>query len=147
MAICEDERILGVPFYVMDLIPGDVITDRLPPLLARDPDARRRLGEDMIAVLAEIHACDVEAPGLAAFVRPGNYLERQVRRFTELWPRNATRDIPDVVEAARRLAAEIPDPVPPSVVHGDFRLGNMIVAHDDPTRSRRGAGLGDGRDR
>jgi aminoglycoside phosphotransferase (APT) family kinase protein len=132
--VCEDDRVLGVPFYVMDFIRGEVITNLLPPLLARDASARLRLGEDMIAVLAEIHGCDVEAPGLAAFVRPGNYLERQVRRFTELWPRNATRDIPDVVEAAGRLAAGIPDPVPPSIVHGDFRLGNMIVADDDATR-------------
>ena len=133
-AICEDERVLGVPFYVMDLIRGEVITDRLPPVLARDEAARRRLGEDMIAVLAEIHGCPVASPALGAFVRPGNYLERQVRRFTELWPRNATREVPDVVEAARRLADAIPAPVPPSVVHGDFRLGNMIVATDDPTR-------------
>jgi aminoglycoside phosphotransferase (APT) family kinase protein len=132
--ICEDDRVLGVPFYVMDFIRGEVITDRLPLLLEHDAGARHRLGEDMIAVLAEIHGCDVEVPGLAAFVRPGNYLERQVRRFTELWPRNATREIPDVVEAAARLVAELPEPAPPSVVHGDFRLGNMIVDADDPTR-------------
>lgn len=132
--ICEDVRVLGVPFYLMDFIHGDVVTDRLPPLLAQDEAARRRLGEDMVSVLAEIHACDVGAPALAPFLRPGNYLERQVRRFTELWPRNATREIPDVVEAARRLVSDPPAAVSPSIVHGDFRLGNMIVAADDPTR-------------
>ena len=57
-----------------------------------------------------------------------------MRRFTELWPLNATRELPAVDEVARRLAAELPAPVPETVVHGDFRLGNMIVASDDPTR-------------
>jgi aminoglycoside phosphotransferase (APT) family kinase protein len=133
-AICEDELVLGVPFYVMDFIDGDVITDRLPPLLRADTAARRRVAEDLVDVLAEIHGCDVGAPALAAFARPGNYLERQVRRFTELWPRNATRVLPAVDEAGRRLATALPAPVPPTVVHGDFRLGNMIVAANDPTR-------------
>ena len=103
--ICEDDGVLGVPFYVMDFIRGEVITDALPPPLADDVGARRTLGEDLIAVLAEIHGCDVGVPGLAPFVRPGNYLERQVRRFTELWPRNATREIPDV---SRRRAGSQP---------------------------------------
>ena len=133
-AICEDDAVLGVPFYVMDFIDGEVITDRLPPQLEQDVPSRRRLMEDLVDVLAEIHACDVAEPALAAFARPGNYLERQVRRFTELWPLNATRELPAVDEVGERLAAELPAPVPETVVHGDFRLGNMIVAPDDPTR-------------
>ncbi len=125
---------LGVPFYVMDYIEGEVITDRLPPLLEESAEARRALMDELVDVLAEIHGCDVSEPALAAFARPGNYLERQVRRFTELWPVNATRELPAVDEAARRLAAELPAPAAATVVHGDFRLGNMIVAADDPTR-------------
>ena len=133
-AICEDDSVLGVPFYIMDFIDGEVITDRLPTLLQESVDSRRRLMEDLVDVLAEIHACDVAEPALAAFARPGNYLERQVRRFTALWPLNATRDVPAVDEVGMRLAAALPAPVPETVVHGDFRLGNMIVAASDPTR-------------
>jgi aminoglycoside phosphotransferase (APT) family kinase protein len=126
VAVCEDESVLGVPFYVMAHVEGDVVTTRLPAPLER-PEAARRLGDDLVDLLAEIHAADVERPALAAFRRDGDYLERQLHRFTELWPRNATRAIPAVDELALRLAAERPAPVEQTVVHGDFRLGNMIV--------------------
>ena len=126
---------LGVPFYVMDFIEGEVITDRLPPLLEQDVPSRRRLMDDLVDVLAEIHGCDVSEPALAAFARPGNYLERQVRRFTELWPRQchprAARRRRGRRSGSRRSCLH---PAAETVVHGDFRLGNMIVAADDPTR-------------
>jgi aminoglycoside phosphotransferase (APT) family kinase protein len=126
-AVCEDDTLLGVPFYVADYVDGDVVTTRLPPPLHGDPDARRRLGEDLVDTLVEIHAADVETPALAAFVRPGNYVERQVRRFAELWEVNQTRDLPAVVDVGRLLGEHIPPPLPPTVVHGDYRLGNMVV--------------------
>src|SRR5436190_23764838 len=72
LAVCEDEGVLGVPFYVMDYLEGDVISDTLPPALREDEAARRRLGEDLVDTLVEIHAADVETPGLAAFARPGS---------------------------------------------------------------------------
>jgi aminoglycoside phosphotransferase (APT) family kinase protein len=134
LAVCEDESVLGVPFYVMDYLDGDVINTRLPPGLAEDEQARRRLGEDLVDTLVELHAADVEEPALAAFARPGSYLERQVRRFTQLWEVNATRDIPEVVEVGRWLGGHMPEPLAPTVVHGDYRLGNMMVARDEPDR-------------
>lgn len=133
VAICEDESVLGVPFYVMRFLDGHVITERLPPGLDA-PDARRCLGEELVDVLVEIHAADVSAPALAAFARPGSYLERQVRRFAQLWEINATREIPAVVEVARRLADELPSPLPDTVVHGDYRLGNLMVERERPDR-------------
>jgi aminoglycoside phosphotransferase (APT) family kinase protein len=132
-AVCEDNSLLGVPFYVMDFLDGHVVTSELPPGLD-DEDARRRLGEDLVDTLVEIHAADVREPALAAFARPGSYLERQVRRFTQLWDVNRTRELPRVVEVAERLARELPAPLPQTVVHGDYRLGNMMVARDDPAR-------------
>jgi aminoglycoside phosphotransferase (APT) family kinase protein len=133
-AVCEDESLLGVPFYVMDYIDGHVITVDLPPPLDAEPGARRRLAEDLVDTLVEIHGADVTTPGLAAFVRPGNYNERQVRRFAQLWEINQTRDLPTVVEVGQWLAAHVPDQLPPTVVHGDYRLGNMIVTPDDSAR-------------
>ncbi len=95
-AVCEDESVIGVPFYVMDFLEGSVVTDTLPAGLESE-DARRRLGLDLVDALVEIHAVDVSSPGVADFVREGSYLERQVRRFTQLWEINQTRDLPDVV--------------------------------------------------
>jgi len=133
-AVCEDESLLGVPFYVMDYIDGDVVTTELPPPLDHDPEARRRLADDLVDTLVEIHAADVNAAGLAAFLRPGNYNERQVRRFTQLWEVNQTRNLPKVVDVGKWLATNVPEQLPATVVHGDYRLGNMIVTHERPER-------------
>src|ERR687891_1626058 len=121
VAVAEDESILGVPFYVMTYLDGHVVTDELVPGLEEEP-ARRRLAADLVDSLVEIHAADVSMPGLAAFARPGSYNERQVRRFTQLWEINKTREISAVEEVAGWLAADGPGALPPPVVHGDFRL-------------------------
>ncbi len=133
LAVCEDEAVLGVPFYVMGFLDGHVVTSELPPGLA-SPAARRRLGEELVDALVEIHAADIRAPALAAFARPGSYLERQVRRFAQLWELNATRELPVVAEVGRRLAATLPEPLPDAVVHGDYRLGNLMVERERPER-------------
>jgi aminoglycoside phosphotransferase (APT) family kinase protein len=132
-AVCEDERLIGVPFYVMDYLEGTVVTDELPAGL-ETKEARRRLGLDLVDALVEIHAADVEAPAIAEFVRPGSYLERQVRRFVQLWEINQTRELPDVETVGEWLTRTMPDPLPLSVVHGDYRLGNAMVAPGDPER-------------
>jgi len=133
-AVCEDESLLGVPFYVADYIDGLVVTTQLPPPLDTDEDGRSRLANDLVDTLVEIHSADVGVPALAAFVRPGNYAERQVRRFSQLWEVNQTRELPTVVEVGRWLGENVPEPLTPTVVHGDYRLGNMIVTHDQPDR-------------
>ena len=133
-AVCEDGSLLGVPFYVMDYIDGHVLTTSLPPPLDDDPGARRRLANDLVDSLVEIHSADVGVPALAAFARPGNYNERQVRRFSQLWELNQTRDLPAVVDVGRWLAANVPEQLPATVVHGDYRLGNMIVTRQEPER-------------
>lgn len=133
LAVCEDESVLGVPFYVMRYLDGYVVTQQLPPGVDTEA-ARRKLGEDLVDTLVEIHAADVATPKLAAFARPGSYAERQVKRFAQLWELNKTRELPAVDEVGATLARELPDPLPSTVVHGDFRLGNMMVARDEPTR-------------
>jgi aminoglycoside phosphotransferase (APT) family kinase protein len=132
-AICEDESVIGVPFYVMDFLEGSIVTRSLPPGLESE-QARRRLGLDLVDTLVEIHAVDVRSPGVADFIRPGSYLERQVRRFSQLWQVNQTRELPAVTQAGAWLAKNLPEPLPLSVVHGDYRLGNTVVAPDDPAR-------------
>ncbi len=132
VAVCDDESILGVHFYVMRFLDGQVVTDRLPAGL-ETAAARTRLGLDLVDTLAEIHAADVSRPELAAFARSGSYLDRQVQRFTQLWELNRTREIPAVVEVGNELAERLPEPLPATVVHGDYRLGNMMLQRDDPS--------------
>jgi aminoglycoside phosphotransferase (APT) family kinase protein len=133
IAVCDDESVLGVPFYVMRFLEGHVLSEELPPGL-EDEAARRRLGEDLVDTLVEIHAADPTQPELAAFGRPGSYLERQVRRFAQLWEVNRTRELPQVDEVGDWLAARLPEPLPSTVVHGDYRLGNTMVAPGAPSR-------------
>jgi aminoglycoside phosphotransferase (APT) family kinase protein len=131
VAVCEDESVLGVPFYVMRFLDGHVITQELPQGLETEK-ARFALGMDLVDTLVEIHAA--RGASLEPFARPGSYLERQVKRFGQLWEINQTREVPAVDEVARYLAAHTPEPLEPTVVHGDYRLGNMMVAPNDPTR-------------
>jgi aminoglycoside phosphotransferase (APT) family kinase protein len=133
VAVCEDESVLGVPFYVMRFLDGHVISGELPAGLETEA-ARFTLGMDLVEALVEIHAADVSSPALAAFARSGSYMDRQVRRFAQLWEINQTREIPSVDEVGRYLTAHLPEPLPSTVVHGDYRLGNMMVSPDDPTR-------------
>ena len=133
VAVCDDESVLGVPFYVMDRLDGHVVTDALPAGLESE-NARRALAVELVDALVEIHAADVSHPALAEFARPGSYNERQVRRFAQLWEINRTRELPRVVEVGDWLAGHLPEPLPQTVVHGDYRLGNMMVASEDPTR-------------
>jgi aminoglycoside phosphotransferase (APT) family kinase protein len=131
VAVCEDESVLGVPFYVTRFIDGHVITHELPPGLESEK-ARFSLGMDLVDTLVEIHAA--HGPSLDAFRRPGSYLERQVRRFRQLWEINRTRDLPAIEEVSRLLGERLPEPLEETVVHGDYRLGNMMVAPGEPTR-------------
>jgi aminoglycoside phosphotransferase (APT) family kinase protein len=131
LAVCRDDDVLGVPFYVMQELHGHVVTDDLPAVLATS-EARRRAGNDLVDALAELHAVDVEAAGLGDFGRPHGYLERQVRRFAALWEHNATREQPLVGELAVWLASTLPPSAGSGVVHGDYRLGNVMLELAEP---------------
>jgi aminoglycoside phosphotransferase (APT) family kinase protein len=131
LAVCEDDGVLGVPFYVMSFLEGYAVADPLPAALPVDAAVRHELGIELVDTLAQIHGVDVETPDLAPFIRSGAYAERQVRRWTQLWEVNRTRDLA-VPELARRMALDVPAPLPLAVVHGDYRLGNVMVAGDPP---------------
>ena len=85
-------------------------------------------------MLVAIHAVDYRAVGLDDFGHPDGYVERQVRRWGEQWERSKTRELPAIDELARRLRAALPDSPPPTIVHGDYRLDNTMLAPDDPGR-------------
>jgi len=133
LAVGHDESVLGVPFYVMEEMHGSVITSEIPPKLDT-PEQRRRIGQELIDALVEVHSVDWRACGLEGYGKPTGYLERQVRRFTGLWEHNKTRELPVVEELAEWLGRNVPESPDSTIVHGDFRLGNLMVSNEPPAR-------------
>ena len=134
IALCTDTAVNDAPFYVMDWVDGIVLETKLPPGFAETEGERARIGDALIATLAKLHAVDFRAVGLADFGRPDGYLERQVRRWREQWERSKTGPLPAIEELARRLAAALPASPPATLVHGDYRLGNLALDPHDPGR-------------
>jgi aminoglycoside phosphotransferase (APT) family kinase protein len=135
LAVGEDSTIIGAPFYVMERVQGEVITDAIPPALD-DPQGRAQIADQLIDALVELHAVDWAAVGLEGFGRPTGYLERQLRRFTGLWEHNRTRDLPEVEQLGEWLRANMPQSPPATIVHGDYRLGNTMFGAEAPARLR-----------
>jgi aminoglycoside phosphotransferase (APT) family kinase protein len=133
LATCEDESVLGVPFYVMAEEHGHVITSEVPSALDSEQD-RGRIGDDLVNALVEVHAVDWHAAGLEGFAKPTGYLERQLRRFNGLWEHNKTRELPIVAQVGDWLASNLPESPAATIVHGDYRLGNVMVGPDPPGR-------------
>ncbi len=136
LAVCDDSEVIGAPFYVMELVHGEVITDALPGPLD-DVDERRRISDELIDALVELHAVDWTALELEGFGRPTGYLERQVRRFLGLWEYSKTREVPEVAEVARWLTDHLPEAdseQPATIVHGDYRMGNVMFGGGAPAR-------------
>jgi aminoglycoside phosphotransferase (APT) family kinase protein len=129
-AFCDDVDVNGASFYVMDRVDGVILRDGTG-LASLTPDTARACSEELVDVLASIHAVDYEAVGLGEFGRPAGFLERQIRRWGEQWERSKTREQPAVDELARRLQAALPESGPPTIVHGDYRLDNTMLAPDD----------------
>jgi aminoglycoside phosphotransferase (APT) family kinase protein len=131
LAVCAEPETIGSPFYVMEMVPGEVIVSAVPAALDT-PAERRRVGEELIDALVEIHGVDWRAAGLEDFGKPTGYLERQLRRFGGLWELNKTREIPAVESVGRWLSEHIPSSGEATIVHGDFRLGNTLFAAQAP---------------
>jgi aminoglycoside phosphotransferase (APT) family kinase protein len=131
LAVCDDEQVIGAPFYVMELVEGEVITDSVPAALD-DDGQRRRIADELVDGLVELHDAGWERLGLDGFGKPTGYLERQLRRFGGLWEHNRTRDLPEVAQIGSWLADHLPQSPPATIVHGDYRLGNTIYGLTAP---------------
>jgi aminoglycoside phosphotransferase (APT) family kinase protein len=127
---CADRSVIGTLFYVMAALEGRVIHDSAIPGVP--PAERRAMYDSMNEVLARLHRVDWRAVGLEGFGRPGNYFARQIHRWTRQWQASKTRDIP----AMEHLIAWLPEHVPAddetTIVHGDFRLGNLMFHSHEP---------------
>jgi aminoglycoside phosphotransferase (APT) family kinase protein len=133
LAVCDDTELIGAPFYVMELVKGEVITNEMPAALDNDAE-RANVADELIDALVELHAVDYESVGLEGFGKPTGYLERQLKRFLGLWEHNKTRELDEVEQIADWLKANMPSSPPATIVHGDYRLGNTIVSSAAPAR-------------
>lgn len=130
MALCDDDNVIGSKFYIMERIDGRTFWDGTLPELAA-PD-RRPLYELLVDTIADLHMIDHEAAGLADFGASGNYLERQVHRWTRQYRAAQTDDIAEVEHLIQWLPLTIPKQEHPAIIHGDYRLDNVIFAHGAP---------------
>jgi aminoglycoside phosphotransferase (APT) family kinase protein len=129
LGLCEDDAVTGAPFYVMDFVEGAVVRDRATGEELQ-PAARQRVGYELTEVLARIHRVDPDAVGLGDLGRKEAYVERQLRRWHRQWEQSKTRELPVVDEVHDALSSSIPEQGPATIVHGDYRLDNCLVAPD-----------------
>jgi aminoglycoside phosphotransferase (APT) family kinase protein len=134
IALCEDASVNDYPFYVMTYTPGVVVQDTIPAGFASTPEERRRMSQALVDTLVLLHAVDYRAVGLGDFGRPEGYLARQVERWSRQWDGNKTAELPEIDELIRRLNRALPRSPAPTLVHGDYRLGNMALDPEDPGR-------------
>ena len=132
--LCEELDVIGSVFYAMERRRGLVVRADEPAVLA-NPAARRRLSTAMIDTLAGLHAIDVGAAPLNALGKPAGFVERQVRGWSERWHRSKTTPLPEMDALAEWLREHLPgDPATPSIVHGDFKLDNVMIDPEDVGR-------------
>lgn len=134
--LCTDPDVLGAPFYLMERVAGVIARAGLPAGYAELPAQREALGYGLLDVLADLHAVPPAEVGLADFGRPDGYRERQVRRWVGEWQALRDQDRPDLDRLAADLAAAVPDGPTGSIVHGDYRLDNVVLHPDRPDRVR-----------
>lgn len=129
-ALCEDPEVIGAPFYVMEMVAGRTFWDGSLPGMA--PAERTKVYNAIVDTLADLHAIRPEAVGLGDYGKPGNYFERQVTRWTKQYRASQTDEMPEVERLIEWLPRTVPEQTRTSIVHGDFRIDNMIFAAAEP---------------
>jgi aminoglycoside phosphotransferase (APT) family kinase protein len=130
LAHCEDTDVIGAPFYVMEKVAGTAY-NRAAQLEPLGPQRTRSITERMVDTLVALHAVDYTAVGLGDFGRPNGYLTRQISRWKKQLAASASRDLAGMDELIAKLDQEIPESETSTIVHGDFRLDNLLVDDDD----------------
>jgi aminoglycoside phosphotransferase (APT) family kinase protein len=127
VGLCEDESVNGAPFYVMGFVEGPILRSAEEAKQFDDAE-RRAIGERVVDTLVAIHEIDPDEVGLGELGRKEAYVERQLKRWHGQWEKSKTRDLAVVDDVHRRLSARVPEQGPATIVHGDYRLDNMILS-------------------
>lgn len=125
---CDDETVTGAPFYVMEFVEGPVLRSPVQAALFPEPEQRRKIGMGLVETLAAIHDVDPDRVGLGDLGRREGYAERQLKRWAGQWEKSKTRELPLIEEVHDRLVALVPPQATTTLVHGDFRLDNVIYS-------------------
>src|SRR5688572_537529 len=128
VAMCTDESVTGAEFYVMELVDGLVLRDEDDVRAAFEEPDRRTVGDALVDTLADLHAVDPDGAGLGELGRRDGYAERQLKRWMRQWEASKTRELDTMEETHRLLSARVPAQASTSIVHGDYRLDNVIVS-------------------
>lgn len=131
LALCTDESVIGAIFYVMEMARGRSYPNGALP--GSDAATRRRMYEQLVDTLADLHNIEPQAAGLADFGKPGNYFERQVKRWTRQYRDSQTDDLPEMERLIAFLPRTIPEQSRTSIVHGDYRIDNVLFDGDHLT--------------
>ncbi len=123
--LCVDEDVIGTAFYVMDMVEGRILWDQSLPAYA--PSERHAIHMAALTTLADLHNTDYEAIGLADFGRPGNYMSRQISRWTKQYKASETQHLETIERLIEWLPKTVPDDDQTTIVHADYRLDNMIL--------------------
>ena len=130
---CEDESIVGAPFYLMERLHGIIMRREPPAGFVFSPETARRLSESFVDNLARLHGLDYPAMGLAEIGRPDGYLQRQVNGWIERYAGSATHDLPEVEQIAGWMRRHMPIEGRPALIHNDYKYDNLILNPDNPT--------------
>jgi aminoglycoside phosphotransferase (APT) family kinase protein len=128
IALCEDESVIGGPFYVMERVRGVILRAKLPDGIALPPERMKTLSEAMVDTLAEIHTVDLVKAGLADLGKPAGYNQRQVKGWSERYLKAQTDEIPEMAEVAAWLAANTPPESAATLIHNDFKYDNVVLS-------------------
>ena len=124
---CEDESVNEAPFYVMEFVEGPILRFKGDAEAFPEESERRAIGERVVDTLALIHSVDPDAVGLGDLGRKEDYVARQLKRWQGQWEKSKTRELEVIDSVHERLEARIPEQGPATIVHGDYRLDNMIL--------------------
>jgi aminoglycoside phosphotransferase (APT) family kinase protein len=124
--LCQDESVIGAPFYLMSYVDGRVLRGA-EEIDCMTPLAARRVSEVLVDTLADLHAIDPATVGLGDFGHPDGFLDRQVRRWYAQWQHSKTRELSTLDDVATQLGLALPGPGRSAIVHGDYRLDNVLV--------------------
>ena len=133
VAFCDDEAVIGAPFYVMEMLDG-IVFNTADDVKHLDEAQSLAATYELMDALAKLHSVDPETVGLENFGKPAGFVERQVHRWITQWEKSKQRELPEIDEVARRLLANLPPDGAHGVVHGDYSFNNTMFRKDIPEK-------------
>ena len=134
--LCEDVDVIGVPFYLMERRRGIIVRSSIPPAIGDDTGVRRRVSEAVVKTLVKLHAVEIQESGIVQLGKPIGFVGRQIEGWAKRWERSKTGELPQMEEVILWLRGRLPvdDGEDASIVHNDFKLDNVMLDEEEPTR-------------